>query len=661
LKQKRKQHWINGFNLKKYHISLQILKNQYQVLRLILKMDEKRLKKIKRDKKERGKRGKMSKIFEILEKDAAGRIGKLKTPHGIVETPTVMPVINPNLRMIEPAEMKNFGAEILITNAYIIYNKPELKEKALADGLHSLLGFNGPIMTDSGSFQLSVYGDVNVENHEIIAFEQAIGTDIGVPLDIPTGPDADYEKARADLDLTKKRLTEARLLVEETRIRAGKNQAGQNQADQNQNSQTGQNQTGQNQADQNQNSQTVPEKKRGDDMLIAAPIQGGAYLDLRAESASFVSDLDFDIYPIGAVVPLMESYRYEDLVNVIAAVKKNLDPTVPVHLFGAGHPMMFALAVALGCDLFDSAAYALYAKGGRYITANGTYQLDRLKYLPCSCPICTAHTAQSIQKAKNKEELLARHNLYVTFEEIRQIKQAINDGKLMELVELRCHSHPQMQSALDALYKHAGWLEECDGAVKSTFLECSAQSARRQEVLRYAKRLDRFELKGNILIRPAKYNKNRLKGKTYDSVLLFKPPFGAYPEELEENYPFNAEVSNIPSRGSLKTAVENTIKLIQLNPKAKFTFLKGRKIRPEDNDLFKELEKRCEIPADKNEAEQKEKGKFKTGNETKDNETKGKETKDKETKKEKKTKGKETKDKETKKEKKTKTGKQIKK
>ena len=59
----------------------------------------------------------------------------------------------------------------------------------------------------------------------------------------------------------------------------------------------------------------------------------------------------------------MEAYRYSELVDVIAASKKGLSPTVPVHLFGAGHPMMFALAVALGCDLFDSAAYALIREG----------------------------------------------------------------------------------------------------------------------------------------------------------------------------------------------------------------------------------------------------------------------------------------------------------
>jgi len=507
----------------------------------------------------------MSKIFEIIEKDAAGRIGRLKTPHGVVETPTVMPVINPNLRIVEPAEMRDFGAEILITNSYIIYGKPDLREKALKDGLHDLIGFDGPIMTDSGSFQLSVYGDVNVDNPEIIAFEQAIGTDIGVPLDIPTAPDVRYSKAEEDLKITNERLAEARRLVDERRQKAAENEAN-----------------------------GLP-KERGDDMLLAGPIQGSTHLDLRKKSAEFVSEVGFDVCPIGAVVPLMESYRYEDLVHVVAAAKMNLDPTVPVHLFGAGHPMMFALAVALGCDLFDSAAYALYAKGGRYITVNGTYQSDRLKFLPCSCPVCSKHTAESLQKAPNKEELLARHNLYVTFEEIRLIKQAIHDGKLLELVELRCHSHPQMVGALSALYSYSDWLEQCDPAVKSTFFESDSKSAHRPEVLRYSKRLNRFSFSGNVLIRPVRGNKSGLKDTDFDHVLYFKPPFGAYPSELEENYPFNAEVQNRPSPDSLKTALKNTISLIQNNPKAKFTFVRGKRLSEFEDSYFEELEKVCAV------------------------------------------------------------------
>jgi 7-cyano-7-deazaguanine tRNA-ribosyltransferase len=90
--------------------------------------------------------------------------------------------------------------------------------------------------------------------------------------------------------------------------------------------------------------------------------------------------------------------------------------------------MMFALAVSLGCDLFDSAAYALYAKDRRYITTTGTYHVDQLQYLPCSCPVCVSHTAEQLKKASNCQDLLARHNLYVTFEEMRYVKQSIKEG-----------------------------------------------------------------------------------------------------------------------------------------------------------------------------------------------------------------------------------------
>src|SRR3972149_11714332 len=130
----------------------------------------------------------MPPIFEILQKDICGRIGRLETSHGIVETPTIMPVVNPNIQTISPSELRKFGAEMTITNSYIIYRKQELRERTMNQGLHSLLDFNGPIMTDSGSYQLSVYGEVEVDNAQIVQFQQDIGSDIGVPLDIPTPP-----------------------------------------------------------------------------------------------------------------------------------------------------------------------------------------------------------------------------------------------------------------------------------------------------------------------------------------------------------------------------------------------------------------------------------------------------------------------------------------
>ncbi|WP_094227183.1 tRNA guanosine(15) transglycosylase TgtA [Methanolobus psychrotolerans] len=462
----------------------------------------------------------MSSQFDIIHKDAAGRIGKLTTPHGVVETPTVMPVINPNIQTIKPSDMREFGAEILITNSYIIYRKEELREKALKGGLHALLDFDGPIMTDSGSFQLSVYGEVEVTNELIIDFQQKIGSDIGVPLDIPTPPDVSYERAKEEMDITIQRLKDARELVK-------------------------------------------------GDMLLAGPVQGSTFRELREECARELSDVGFDVYPFGAVVPLMESYRYADLVDVIASAKKGLDPTAPVHLFGAGHPMMFALAVALGCDLFDSAAYALYAKDRRYITSRGTYHVDTLKYLPCSCPVCMAHSAEELKKAHNCTELLARHNLYVTFQEMREVKQAIWEGNLLELVEQRCRSHPRMLEALKQMYTYSPWLEECDPSSKSTFFYCGPESSKRPEVLRFNKQLERLTIKGSVLIRayPTK------KDSDYDNVLIFKPPLGSYPQELAEVYPFNAEVVRNPDYESLESAYMNTIRLVELNPDAKFTFL----------------------------------------------------------------------------------------
>lgn len=481
----------------------------------------------------------MSAKFEILDKDAGGRIGRLRTPHGTVETPTVMPVINPNIQLIPPKEMRNFGAEILITNSYIIYRKEELKSVALEKGLHGLLDFDGPIMTDSGSFQLSVYGSVEVTNEEILRFQQKIGSDIIVPLDIPTPPDVHYRRAEEELATTVERLVAARKFIQ-------------------------------------------------GEQLLAGPVQGSTYPELREKAASHLKDLNFEVYPLGAVVPLMEAYRYTELVDVIAASKKGLSPASPVHLFGAGHPMMFALAVALGCDLFDSAAYALYAKDGRYITVNGTYHVEKMNYLPCSCPICSRYSADELKKADNREELLGRHNLYATFAEIRLIKQCIKDGKLLELVEQRCRAHPRLLDGLKEFYTHSPWLEQFDPATKNTFFYCGPESASRPEVLRFGKRLDRFSLQGLVIIRTGK-----IKGeKDYNQVLTFKAPFGAFPAEMEEVYPFNAEVPKSPDYEALDTALSNTLKLIDLNPQAEFTFVCEKEFR---HPLIEEISRKAKL------------------------------------------------------------------
>ena len=175
--------------------------------------------------------------FEILHKDLAGRIGRLSTPHGTIETPCLMPVVNPHIPLIPPAELEKMGADMIITNSYIIHQDEDLKRQALELGLHELLGFSRPIMTDSGAFQLSVYGDIDVSSRQILDFQFAIKSDISVPLDIPTPPDVPRDRAESELQTTEERLLEASGLERQA--------------------------------------------------LLAAPIQGSTYPDLRERAARF--------------------------------------------------------------------------------------------------------------------------------------------------------------------------------------------------------------------------------------------------------------------------------------------------------------------------------------------------------------------------------------
>lgn len=429
----------------------------------------------------------MTSAFEVLDKDIAGRLGRLVVDSKVVHTPALLPVVNPHLLLITPAEMHTMGVEALITNAYIFYHSDRFREDAEQNGLHRVLGFNGVIMTDSGAFQQSVYGSVDITNQITVEFQKMIGSDILVPMDIPTPPGADRATAVADLATTQTHLAEARELAGER--------------------------------------------------TCAGPVQGGIYPDLRRKAAEQVQTLGFTICPIGAVVPLMEQYRFRDLVRVVLSAKAGLSPSSAVHLFGAGHPSMFALAVAMGCDLFDSAAYALFAKDRRYLTGHGSYRLDELAELPCPCEVCRKHTATELRESPVVERLLALHNLSVTLAEIARIRQAIRDGTLWELVDERCHGHPRLLDGYHELIRHTGDLQATDRAAKRRFFYRSWESCHRTEVLQYHHRIQSLSLPPKVVILIG-----QREGECQDETLLFRPPFGPYPSELSETFPIGQSV-----------------------------------------------------------------------------------------------------------------------
>ena len=428
--------------------------------------------------------------FESLSSDIAGTERQAYSREKNGKNPALLPVINPHLQLVTPKEIQAMGVEALITNAYIFSQSKQFRERALSEGLHQVLDFDGVIMTDSGSFQLSVYGQVSITNTETLSFQRDIESDIWVPLDIPTSPASDRKTTEQELAITMQRLKEAKEVF-------------------------------------------------GKDAPIAGPVQGGIFEDLRERAGREVTDLGFSFCPIGAVVPLMESYRYRDLVSVVMAAKRTLSPSACIHLFGAGHPSMFALATAMGCDLFDSAAYALYAKDGRYLTVHGSYRINELVDLPCACAVCRSHTAEELRSAPDRERLLALHNLHVTLAEIARIRQAISDGTLWELVDERCRGHPQLLAGYRALLDHAHELEVHDRVSKRRFFYRGDESCKRTEVLRYQQQLARLPVGKNILVAFDGGERD-----AFDTTLLFKPPFGPYLRELKETFPIGP--SEIP-------------------------------------------------------------------------------------------------------------------
>ncbi len=458
--------------------------------------------------------------FEIKEKDLLGRIGKLKTKSGTVETPLLFPVINPSIQPVPTRRLKEyFGFEAVITNSYIL--RKRFNEKVTEQGLHKFLDYAGVVMTDSGAYQILVYGGVEVNQAQIVDYQERIGSDIATILDIPTGWHVPKEAAKETVAETLKR------------------------------------------------AKAFFKLKKRSDTLWVGPVQGGRHLDLVAKSAKAMGKLPFPIHALGSPTEVMESYRYDVLTDMILTAKTNLPLERPLHLFGAGHPHMLSLAVALGCDLFDSAAYALYARDGRYMTENGTWRIGELDYFPCQCPKCATSTPKAVLEMTKaeREVFLAEHNLHVCIAELKRIKQAIRDGRLWEHVEMRMHAHPALLTALKKVKNYEGFIERHSPTIKQSGLFFyDSVGLSRPEVVHYRRRLaERYHPPQNataLLLVPQTRNKPFHRGEELKEtrrvlrtigelsnqvhMCFYAAPFGVIPLELDEVYPLSQHETVMP-------------------------------------------------------------------------------------------------------------------
>jgi 7-cyano-7-deazaguanine tRNA-ribosyltransferase len=450
-------------------------------------------------------------VFEMVDRDCTGRIGILHTAHGRVRTPALLPVVNPHKLTIAPEELAStFGFDALITNSYIISKDEFLRQRALDDGVHALLGFQGAVMTDSGTFQAHVYGKEGTTNDEIVAFQRDIGVDIGTALDVFTEPWDGKDMAREGMEETLSRVEEASTI-------------------------------------------------KGD-MALAGTVQGGVFPSLREEMAVRLGTMDVDIHPVGGVVPLLENYRFRDLVRLVLAAKRGLPPGRPVHLFGAGHPMVFALGTLLGCDLYDSSSYAKYAADGRLMYTDGTRHLEDLGESPCGCPVCREHDGPSLRDLPDAERVraIAGHNLWACVDELRVVREAIREGTLWDLVDRRSRAHPMLFDGYRELCAQAGQLEPFESTSKPSALHYTDHlSMRRPIVMRYARRVFSRYASPEKRVMVGFEEGGRPFGRHFadamakvlevaDAQFLVKTVLGPVPIELDELYPVAQTVESAP-------------------------------------------------------------------------------------------------------------------
>ncbi len=467
--------------------------------------------------------------FELLERDGFARLGRLRTAHGTIDTPALFPVVHParDRQPVPPRALRaRFGLGAVITSAYIIHRTPPLREKAERDGVHGLLDFDGPVMTDSGAFQQHAYGHIDVDSDTIVEFQRRIGSDIVTVLDVFTEPGSSADAAKAAVTETVARATRA-------------------------------------------------SGARSD--LLAVPVQGALFPELRLASAEAASSLG-DIAAVGGVVPLMERYQFSDLARVLLASRPGLAPETAVHLFGSGHPMTFALAAVFGVDLFDSAAYLKFARRGDLLFPEGTVPIDRLRETTCPCSLCKELPLPAVARLSEEERVrrIAEHNLLISATELGTVRQAIRDATLWELVERRAAAHPALLAGLKAIVRDPGVFLPVEPDSRPAFRFVGPTSGSRPAAQAFYGRLARYVASRGpfrnhpwVPLTPSGLSRTPVRDSTGSPIYWqCLTPFGPVPLELTEAYPVGSALSVDEFEGGHRRVAGPATRQLSVGPSA---------------------------------------------------------------------------------------------
>jgi queuine tRNA-ribosyltransferase len=330
----------------------------------------------------------MSFSFTVVKKDSgsSARLGRLSTPHGDVETPAFMPVgTQASVKAMSPRDLEEIGCQILLGNTYHAYLRPGVEVIRKLGGLHRFMGWQRPILTDSGGYQVFSLGalrkiteeGVQFQSHldgsshlltpeKVVEIQEDLGSDIAMVLDecIPHPSGRDYARSS----------TERTIRWAERSLNA----------------------------------------RRKTDMALFAIVQGGMYEDLRRECARELSGLPFDGYAAGGLGVGEGEAALRAMGGFTA---EQLPEDRPRYLMGVGRPEDLIFAARAGYDLFDCVLPTRNARNGTLFTAAGKMNIRRAEYASdarpadeaCECYCCRNFSRAYLRHLHQAGEILAAH------------------------------------------------------------------------------------------------------------------------------------------------------------------------------------------------------------------------------------------------------------
>ena len=350
--------------------------------------------------------------YQCYKTTGQARTGILHTPHGTANTPAFMPVgTYGTVKAMTPQNLKEVGASIILSNAYHLWIRPGHKLIGEMGGLHHFMGWDGPILTDSGGYQVFSLKDFRKISEEGVRFrspkdgqyrmmtpevcieiQETLGVDMAMAFDECIELEATREEVVKSTERTTRWLKRC-----------------------------------------------IQARKKSESTGLLGIVQGGFFDDLRVEHAQEIVELNLDAYAVGG---LSVGEPTEQLLNMVAVTTPYLPKDKVRYLMGVGYPWDLIEAVLRGIDLFDCVIPTRNARNGKVFTSRGIINIKNAIHAKNREPLdlnCACYTCQNFECAyvhhlfKNQEilasMLLTRHNLQFYQNLMKRIRQAILDGE----------------------------------------------------------------------------------------------------------------------------------------------------------------------------------------------------------------------------------------